>query len=371
MTSPTAEQTALAAAWIDFCDVLREAGETILRAEAPQQPDVCANGFLHLTQLLSLGIDFFCSNASGEFPEFDAVVTPRRTWALDNPDSVYHRAPLSGDHSYRITGQRGTSRLLLFDVNEGITGSGRTRRQHGHLTSDDMQIEEDGTFEIIISSERPPKGNWLPLDRVLSPFDFGLIVRQYFADRDREIPATYSIECLDGPDVPGPTSPDHVGRGLHETARFVRDSVAYWAWVTDELAKAPNQLLDADPQSSAHSGANPDNAYRGGMYQLDEGEALVIKVQPAPDAAFWNFYISDYWWININQRHHRMNINSSSATLEADGSLLLVVSDRDHGFGNHVDTGGSRQGVMLLRMTYPRSAPSIECSVRSADEIIV
>ncbi|TML09126.1 MAG: DUF1214 domain-containing protein [Actinobacteria bacterium] len=366
MNPADVDAAALAAAWEDFCTTLREAGRTILRPEAPQSSEVYADGFLHLTQLLSLGIDFFVANADGDFPQFNAVITPTRKWALDNPDSLYDRAPVTGTNTYRIAGQRGSTRLMLFDVNEGMTGSTRTRRQRGHLTSRDLEIEDDGTFEIIVSADEQD-GNWLPLDRSMTPFDFGLIIRQYFADEANETPATYTIECVDGPKAPSRRSPAHVARGLHEAAGFVRDSVDYWAMVGDELAKAPNQLLDADPQSTVHAGANPDNAYRGGMWRLQADEALVIDIRPAPKADFWNFYICNYWWEDIDDRHHRMNVNSSNANLEADGSLRIVISEKDLGYRNHLETAGNREGMMLLRMTFPEAAPSIECTVVSTN----
>jgi hypothetical protein len=357
MTTADDDARAVAGAWDEFCDTLREAGRTVLersapppggpRSGAPGTAPPSADGYHHLTQLLSLGIDLFLARADADFPELTTVIDPTRKWALDNPVSHYDRAPIAGDGTYRVTGHRGTSRLLLFDVNAGMTGTRRTRRQLAHLTSEDLEVAPDGTFELVLGGE-PRDGNWLPLDADLTPFDFGLIIRQYFVDREHEVPATYSIERIDGPDRPSPRRPEDVARGLREAAAFVRDSVEYWASVTDALAQAPNQLLPAKATSSIHSGANPDNAYYGGYWSLAADEALVIDVEPAPRAEFWNFYISDAWWVTPDERHHRSNIDSSTAEVASDGSLRLVLAEGHLGVANQVEgsagSGGSGGG---------------------------
>jgi hypothetical protein len=366
--SATDDDGAVAGAWDEFCETLREAGRAVLERGTARPAPTSADGFHHLTQLLSLGIDLFLARADADFPEFTTVITPTRKWALDNPVSHYDRAPVAGGSTYRVTGHRGTARLLLFDVNAGLTGTRRTRRQLAHLTSEELEVAPDGTFELVLGGE-PRPGNWLPLDDGLSPYDFGLIIRQYFVDGERESPATFSIERVDGPARPSPRRPADVARGLREAANFVRDSVEYWGSVTDELAQAPNQLLPAKASSSIHSGANPDNVYYGGYWNLAADEALVIDVEPAPRAEFWNFYVSDAWWVTPDERHHRANIDSSTAEVGGDGALRLVLADGDLGVANQVETAGHREGMMLLRMTFPELLPAVRTRVVPARQL--
>jgi hypothetical protein len=358
-SSPESDTDLLATAWDTFCAALRSAGAFVLGQDGSARAD----GLAHVSQLLSLGLDFFVLNADPEVPEFTQVVTPTRKWALDNPDSLYHRAPVSGQASYRINGHIGSAALLLFDINRGILGSKtRPRYQGGHLTSRELQIDEDGRFEITVCSEKRD-GNWLELDPDISPYDFGLVVRQYFTDPSNQAPATLQIERLGEPRASGLRHPDTVATGLRETASFVVDMLQYWASIATDLKSAPNQLLSQLGSRVDGTGANPDNAYFWGFWRLQPGQTLVIRADPAPSADLWNFYVSNVWWEDIDERSFPMKVNSHGATLDEQGGLTMVLGDHDPGYGNFVSTAGNPEGIMLLRLTFPSVIPSLTCSV--------
>jgi hypothetical protein len=353
----------LVKAWDDFCDTLRAAGASVLAQKTPTSGSTRADGFAHLAQLLSLGLDFFVLNADGDLPEFTRVITPTRKWALDNPDSQYDRAPMQGGNAYRISGTAGTAALMLFDINTGMLGSTtKARRQAGHLTSRDIDIEPDGSFEIVVGGE-PSERNWLPLDADIAPADFGLVIRQYFADPAVERPGSYSIERIGGGPVRGPRSAAEVAGGLRQTAEFARDMVEYWARVGRDFEATPNQLVSQRGSRVDGTGANPDNAYWWGLWRLEEGQALVIECDPMPAAEFWNFYVSNIWWEDLNERSHRMKVNSSDATAEVDGTLKIVLAETDPGFGNWVQTTGFKEGIMLLRTTFPTESFTIRSEI--------
>jgi hypothetical protein len=353
----------VAQAWERFCDTLRTAGGEVLAQRTPSAEPTRPDGFTHLAQLLTLGLDFFVLNADPDFPEFTRVVTPTRKWALDNPDSLYDRAPVSGDNTYRITGTMGSAELMLFDINTGMLGSSRRpRRQAAHLTSRDMEIADDGTFEITVGGD-DPGGNWLPLDPTLSPLDFGLVVRQYFGHDDARVPASFSIDRVGTPAVRGPRSASAVASGLTEAADFALDMLRYWATVANDFEPTPNEMLPQIGSRVDGTGANPDNVYYWGLWRLEPGRALVVRSEPAPDAELWNFYGSNIWWEDVDDRSHRMKVNAATARSEPDGALEIVLCDRDPGFGNHVQVSGPSEGIMLLRLTFPRSIPTITTRV--------
>jgi hypothetical protein len=354
---------ALTTAWNDFCDTLKAAGSQVLRQDTPGSATTRADGYTHLAQLLSLALDFFVLNANPDLPEFTRVITPTRKWALDNPDSQYDRAPVSSGRNYRIKGQLGTSALLLFDINTGMLGSStKQRRQAAHLTSRDLDVDADGTFEILVGGE-PRSRNWLALPEDTSPSDFGLVVRQYFADRSLEVPATYSIELIGDAGPGGPRAATDVARGLREAGTFARDMVQYWAAVGNDLESTPNQLVSQTGSRVDGTGANPDNSYLWGLWRLQPGEALVIDVDPLPDAEFWNFYASNIWWEDLEERSRPMKVNSANAKSEDDGSLKIVLAATDPGYGNWVQTTGYPEGIMLLRATFQRSPFTVRSAV--------
>jgi hypothetical protein len=41
--------------------------------------------------------------------------------------------------------------------------------------------------------------------------------------------------------------------------------------------------------------------------------------------------------------------------------LDIVLAAKDPGRGNFVETAGFTEGIMLLRLTFPRSVPTVSC----------
>jgi hypothetical protein len=150
---------------------------------------------------------------------------------------------------------------------------------------------------------------------------------------------------------------------LREAATFARDMVQYWAAVGNDLESTPNQLVSQTGSRVDGTGANPDNSYLWGLWRLQPGEALVIDVDPLPDAEFWNFYASNIWWEDLEERSRPMKVNSANAKSEDDGSLKIVLAATDPGYGNWVQTTGYPEGIMLLRATFQRSPFTVRSAV--------
>ena len=155
----------------------------------------------------------------------------------DNPDNHYQSAAVSGEHEYRIWGTRGTVHYLGIGTYVGSYGSGGRMGQSGYLEAADMRVEPDGSFEILVSCEEKPGGNWLPME----PDTSLLIVRQTFQDRKAETIADLHIERLGG-DGPQPVTPEAIDRGLAAAAAYVAGTANLFADWAEGFAKRPNEL---------------------------------------------------------------------------------------------------------------------------------
>jgi len=78
---------------------------------------------------------------------------------------------------------------------------------------------------------------------------------------------------------------------------------------------------------------------------------------PVPDCTFWNFQLDNIWMESLDYRHHRIHVNKHSAKLNPDGTVTIVVAERDPGFGNWIDAAGHDHGTMLLRWTSAAEHP--------------
>jgi hypothetical protein len=204
-------------------------------------------------------------------------------------------------------------------------------------------LEQDGTFEIILSKEK--KGtNWLKIEEETSL----LIVRQTFFDRKKEQPASLSISNLNGRKAPDPISPEHLHEGLKTAAMFVAGApMLFNRWVKG-FQKHSNRLPEFNPEISNAAGGDADIIYYHSHWKLDKDQVLIIDVRP-PDCENWNFQLNNYWMESLDYRYHNICINKGSASYREDGSVRVVVAHRDPGMDNWLETAGHSEGTMCWR----------------------
>ncbi|MFP6639025.1 MAG: hypothetical protein VCC04_02180, partial [Myxococcota bacterium] len=88
MTSSPTEQVQNAEAWIEFCDLLKKAGEVVLREDLDTSPFDRGEGLRYLGRLLRAGLFSFMENPGPEYPVFRPMPDGVRM-GLDNPDNYY------------------------------------------------------------------------------------------------------------------------------------------------------------------------------------------------------------------------------------------------------------------------------------------
>jgi hypothetical protein len=112
------------------------------------------------------------------YPRFRCAIQPMNRSTIDNADAVYLATEIDGNHSYRIRGRvaytrhwhgepaaEGTTapQYVIFELASGGAGdSGNLAKlQPGTgvntstLDSSDLDIESDGSFEILIATTKP------------------------------------------------------------------------------------------------------------------------------------------------------------------------------------------------------------------------
>lgn len=349
--------------WRDFCRRLEAAGEIVTGFDAATNPLDRAEGYRYLTRLLRIALDMQLEHADPDFPSFYAASHETAKIGADNPDNIYMNATISGTRAYRIRGRRGTVPILSFGTKANRYAIDGTMASTGELDAADMAFAPDGSFEILVSRE-PAPGNWLPLAEDSSM----LLVRQTFLDRAKEIPASVTIEAVDGPAHPAPLSPDRLEAALERVTGFVAGTAhTFVQWAGDFRAGQMNRLATVDQTRFFRAGGDPTIFYLHGWWQLEPGEALRIDTR-IPECSFWNFQLDNVWMESLDYRHHRIHVNGHSARLNDDSTLTLVIAARDPGFGNWIDTAGHHQGTMLLRWTGATDHPVPDTKVIRIDD---
>lgn len=345
------------ASWENFCDQLKAAGSVILRPETPANVFDRAEGWRYLTRLTRVALEMMLEFADTDFPVFYSATHATVKIGGDNPDNLYLNASISGARSYRIRGRRGSVRYLTFGTKANRFATTGTMVSTGELDAEEMQIDADGNFEIVLSRTRQP-GNWLPLAEDSSM----LLVRQTFLDRNTEQPAQLSITCLDGPARPAPLQAQALDHQLAAAAAFVNGTARTFADWAQRFSAQPNSLPRLDQSVFQRAAGSPSIFYYHGFWRLQADEALVIDTV-VPACAYWGFVLQNYWMESMDYRYLPAYINKHSARYNADGTVTIVVAAQDAGVGNFLDTAGHSSGTMLLRWVAAAEHPQPHCRV--------
>jgi len=339
-------------AWEQFCDTVKSAGAVILRERSPKNGLDRAEGFRYLSRLTRLALEKFVEHNDPTTPRFYRLSHETGKIGCDNPDSYYQNAAIDGQYEYRLWGNRGTVSYLGFGTYYGNYGSQARSGCSGYLDGGDLQVAPDGSFEIILSCRKHP-GNWLPME----PDSSMLIVRENVLDAKNERLAELHIERLNAAGPPAPLTPEHLGAGLADAARFVVGTATIFTDWAEEFMQRPNELLPLDPARTGGAHGDPNIRYYMGYWALAPDEALLIEGTP-PQCEYWNFQLNNYWMESLDYRYHSIDYNKHTTTYRPDGSFRLVITRQNPGVPNWVDTAGHASGLMGFRWikaaTHPR-----------------
>ena len=352
----------------DLIEGLRRAGEVIKSDRAPQGPVDQAAGYRHLLVLLALGIDDALRRSDPYDPHFSpANVDNVLKWGMDCPDAAYTGAAVRGDGYYVVRGNRGNLRYLGFQAMAGIEST-------SNVVANDLPVGADGSFELVLSAEQPDDvapENWMQLsDRTSS-----LVVRQFFYDWEKENPAQLEIECTGR--LPGSMSAAgrsavpggaHVANELANQldaagianqlaalGEFTDASFRFWQDV-EEGGRAQGINIFREPAALTQMGAAAENVSVWGSWELAYDEALLVEVAP-PEALYWSVSVGNHWWETIDYANHQSSLNGFQAVVDSDGMFRAVVSAKDPGIANWLDTAGNTQGPMIFRWLRASSHP--------------
>lgn len=281
-----------------------------------------------------------------------------------NPDGNYYLAMIRGDRRYRITGTRGTSAYLGFQI---LAGTGLTPRRMAGYVSDVELAVSSGEFALVLSTDEPSDlagAQWVKIPDDAS----SVVVREYIGDRASEELATLRIEALD----PGPVTTltdDDLADQFTAMAWSLMKLATLHRTIKPELLQTPNTLLTAQAADLGAADTTPDNLYMMGTFRLEPGQALVLDIVP-PDTRYWNVTLENIWHECLEPRRRHSSVTNRGVQPDADGRVRIAVSAKDFGLGHWLDTGGRHRGFIVLRWLDNPSPPAVTVSVRDGQERI-
>jgi len=284
--------------------------------------------------------------ASHDHPRFARFVDWTSKAGLDNPDNNYYSALIADDGVYRIKGQRGSNAQLIFQlvIGQPGVGSAGSSTNVDVLYDHEIQTDEQGRFEILVSRERPDNTpNWI---RNASGAET-LMVRATFNDWLKEKHLPLMIERIDQPLLAAPiNSSQSMAAALDRTSQSLVDRTRSWLTLADNMwNRAPRNFL------------SPPRATRGGLigqysafgnWDLQPDEALLVTFQTG-DAPYVGIQLGSLWFTSLDYETRITSLNGHQLGCAPQSDCTLVIAGEDPGIANWLDTAGYSRGLIFMR----------------------
>ena len=356
--------TDVAATWSGFCDRLKAIGLAGLKKHTDGSDQQAADLLHYMTKLLRNGFDW-------EIDSQDRL-HPRLNWYDRNAAGAAPYGP-NLDNSYLLAriDERFTYRLsidsrVVDEVNISVhTGSpiDGNFAVFGDLKFADFDIDKTGNAEILFSRKKQQRAHFV----VPEGADY-LFIRFYYFDWEKSSPPAIFLECVDAPPTASPTlAASEFCAGLTKTARWLEATVDFGRmFATGFLAGyKPNEL--SKPRGVPGGGGHIN--YGGMHFRITRDEAMLITFTP-PKARYWSVQWQKLPWGDpIDVMHHVISLNHTQAEVDEDGQVRMVLSHKDPGIKNWLDTGGSAEGLLMYRWIWSEDAPMPEARVLRFDAL--
>jgi hypothetical protein len=339
----------------DLLGELNAAVDEIANTWRPNDPAYRADVYRQIMMQLSYGY-FAFFHATPEHPDWAPLWNPVYT-LQPNPDDIYLYCPIRDDLSYRLSGNRGTVKMLLINTQGALPGlAGEvdyTGARYADIDDRSLALDSNGDFELLISRERPAghSGNWLPI----KPGATALMTRFRSYDWGGEVDPSMSIECLD-PVGPKPRlSPAEIIERVRQMAAMpVAATKMFYAMQNQVKADVGTNVF----QPQKLGGALSRQFYIPAVFEFAQNEALIIETELPASRYYWNFQLNDPYFNAVEYVYRLSSTNGHFARISSDGKFRAVLALTDPGVPNWLDTAGFLQGTIYGRWYDCDSCPT-------------
>jgi hypothetical protein len=265
-----------------------------------------------------------------DHPFLQSGTGPFTKMGLDNPDTLYFGTRVHANHDYVVTGRRGTTTDLSFQLLGGEYTDDFVPASQAAFDDRELEITADGSFEWRVRPTSPGQ----------------LVIREVYGDWSAQR-GTLAISRLDtAGTAPPPLTRETIEKRYATAAKQLVQRVKTWLqfpqWFYLDIpvnTMVPPRLTPGGLATQYSS---------VGHFDLRPDQAMVITI-PVSDAPYLGFQLGSLWYISLDYINHQTSLNNTQAQADPDGKVRMVVSDQNPGVTNWVETLGHRRGFLQFR----------------------
>jgi hypothetical protein len=328
-----------------FADALAEAEKVIAAAPHVRSERDLAEGLDYLAGSAQACLHLAWSYQR-DFPFFVASTGPYTKMGLDNPDTLYFHAYLRESQEYVVTGTRGTTADLSFQVMKGDYTPVEVPDSLSAFDDRAIEIGPGGEFEFRLGPGQGGPGYF-----TLGPGSAMLAVREVYSDWATEKRGTIRIRragaeglAPDAPALAAAAAKRYAVAGQMLLSR-IRTFLAFPEWFY--LNEPVNTLTP--PRRTPGGLATQFSSV--GHYDLADDEAMIVTVPAAAKevAPYQGIQLGSMWYVSLDYVSHQTSLTADQARIDPDGRMRFVISERDPGVVNWLERTGHDRGYVQLR----------------------
>ncbi|WP_409430459.1 hypothetical protein ACJEIK_25235 [Mycobacterium sp. SMC-16] len=336
-----------------FADAVAEAERLVAAAPFIETEADLLEGLQYLAGCIAS-----CTHVAFDFdkdhPFLHSGTGPFEKMGLDNPDTMYFGTRVQPGHEYVVTGRRGTTTDVSFQLLGGEYTDANVPDSETAFDDRKLDIAEDGTFEWRFTPATPAQ----------------LVIREVYNDWSAQR-GTFAISRIDtAGTAPEPLTRELIEKRYAVAGKQLVQRVKTWLqfpkWFYDNL---PVNTLTA-PRLTPGGLATQYSSV--GHYDMTPDQAMVITL-PVSDAPYLGFQLGSLWYISLDYINHQTSLNGTQAQADPDGKIRIVVSENNPGVTNWCETLGHAKGYLQFRWQRVSRELTAEdgptCEVVSLDEV--
>jgi hypothetical protein len=265
-----------------------------------------------------------------DHPFLQSGTGPFTKMGLDNPDTLYFGTRVQAGRDYVVTGTRGTTTDLSFQLLGGEYTDDNVPDSETAFDDRQLDVGANGDYEWRFT----PKTN------------AQLVIREVYNDWSAQRGKVAIARVDTAGTAPPPLTNELIEKRFAVAGKQLVQRIKTWLqfpqWFYTNI---PVNTMVAPRLTPGGLATQYSSA---GHFELTPDQALVITL-PATDAPYLGFQLGSLWYISLDYINHQSSLNGTQAQVDADGKIRIVVADRNPGVTNWVETLGHRKGFLQFR----------------------